>query len=95
VSTNNSCLTKRNNGFTVTPIKDNQFLVECDYKALKIIGENEYSITYISIEDGPVLHIGRDFLGMGLITGLEVIETESEGYLIIKVITRNIEDNND
>lgn len=82
-----NCLAKRNTGFAVTPIKDNQFLVESNYKSIKVIGENEYSITYIDIKDGPVFHIGRDFLGMGTITRLETIETNNNGYIIIKVTT--------
>lgn len=96
MSRSNNCLAKRNNSFTVTSIKDNQFLVESNYKSIKIIGENEYSITYIDIEDGPILHIGKDFLGMGRIIGLEIINTETEDYIIVKVITKiNAEDEND
>ena len=91
MSKNSSCIAKRNNGFTVTSIKEDQFLVESNYKSLRIIGENEYSITYIDIEDGPVLHIGKDFLGMGNIAYLEIIDTEKEDYIIIKVITKTEE----
>lgn len=84
---NTNCITKKSNGFTVTPIKENQFLIESNYKLLKIIGENEYSITYIDIEDGPILHLGKDFLGMGNISYLEIIDTEETNYIIIKVTT--------
>jgi hypothetical protein len=90
VSKNNDYITyKKNNRFTVTPIKEDQFLVESNYKSLKIIAENEYSITYIDIEDGPILHIGKDFLGMGNISSLEIISTEEENYIIIKVTTNS------
>lgn len=88
MSKNSSCINpKKNNRFTVTPIKEDQFLVESNYKSLRIIGEHEYSITYIDIEDGPILHIGKDFLGMGNISSLEIIDTEEENYIIIKVTT--------
>lgn len=87
MSKNGNCINQKNNGFTVTPIKEDQFLVESNYKSLRIIGENEYSITSIDIEDGPILHIGKDFLGMGNISSLEIIDTEEENYIIIKVTT--------
>lgn len=89
VSKNISCLNHKNNSFTVTPIKEDQFLVESNYQSLKVIGENEYSITFIEIDDGPILHIGKDFLGMGNIIGLEIIDTETSDYIIVKVITKN------
>lgn len=95
MSSYNNCLTKRINGFTVSPIKENQYLIECNYESLKIIGESEYSITYIEIQNGPILHIGRDFLGMGKIIGLETIDTEKNNYIIIKVITNILEERND
>ena len=86
---NDHIISKKNNRLTVTPIKEDQFLVELNYKSLKIIAENEYSITYIDIEDGPILHIGKDFLGMGNISNLEIISTEEENYIIIKVTTNS------
>lgn len=89
VSKESGCLSQKNNSFTVTSIKEDQFLVESNYKSLKVIGENEYSITFIEIDDGPILHIGKDFLGMGSIVGLEIIDTEKSDYIIIKVITKN------
>lgn len=74
--------------FTITQINSNQFLIEGEYKTIKIIGENEYSLTYMEIEDGPLLHIGKDFLGMGIIQRLEIIDSEKDNYIIIKVLTQ-------
>lgn len=89
VSKQTDCLTKKNSGFTVTTIKEDQFLIESNYTSLKITGENEYSITYIEIDGGPILHIGKDFLGMGTITRFEIIDTDIPNYIIIKVIVYN------
>ena len=89
MSKESGCLSPKNKSFTVTPIKEDQFLVESNYKSLKVIGENEYSITFIEVDHGPILHIGKDFLGMGSIVGLEIIDTERSDYIIIKVITKN------
>lgn len=74
----------RNKGLTFTQINDNQFLVEC-YSHARISGENEYSISYIDLESGPLIHIGKDFLGRGIVKNIEIIETDDTDTLIIKV----------
>ena len=74
-----------NKQITVTQIKDNQFLVEGEYDTMKMVGENEYCIMYIDIEDGPFLHVGKDFLGMGTILRLEPIDSSKDNYMMIKV----------
>jgi hypothetical protein len=76
---------QNNKQITVTQIKDNQFLVEGRYDTMKMVGENEYCISYIDIEDGPFLHVGKDFLGMGTILRLEPIDSSRDNYMIIKV----------
>lgn len=74
-----------NKKITVTQIKDNQFLVEGQYDTIKMAGENEYCISYIDIEDGPFLHVGKDFLGMGTILRLEPIDSSRDDYIMVKV----------
>lgn len=40
MSKESGCLNQKNNSFTVTSIREDQFLVESNYKSLKVIGEN-------------------------------------------------------
>lgn len=74
----------RNKGLTFTQINDTQFLVECSSYA-RISGEHEYSITCVDLDSGPLIHIGRDFLGRGIVKNIEIIETDNIDTLIIKV----------
>lgn len=86
---------KTNQRLTVTQIKDDQFLVETEYNNIRIGGESEYYITYISIDNGPSFHLGKDFLGTGIISRLEIIEPDNtDNYIIIKIITQE-ENTND
>lgn len=70
---------------TVTQISDNQFLIEGESNKLRVGGESEYAISYIDLHGGPFLHLGCDFLGRGKIKDLEIIDSETLDYAIIKV----------
>lgn len=77
---------------TVTQIDDNQFLIESFDEKIRIGGENEYAISYIDFNGGPLVHIGREFLGRGYINNIEIIDTDNKDYLMAKITlskTRN------
>lgn len=70
---------------TVTQIECDQYLIESFDDKIRIGGENEYAISYIDFNGGPLVHIGREFLGRGYVKGIEIIETDSNDYLIAKI----------
>lgn len=79
---------KDNQKLTVTQVKEDEFIVETKYDNLKIGGESDFSITYIRIDSGPFLHLGKDFLGMGIISRLDLIESDEQSdYAMIKITT--------
>jgi len=71
--------------FILTQINERQFLVEGIPNHTRLGGENELSITYVDFDGGPMVHIGRDFLGRGRVVGIEIIDTENPNYLITKI----------
>lgn len=73
------------NKFLLTQIQDNQFLIETYSDKVKIVGENEYSISYVDIHNGPLIHINKDFLGRGIVSQIEIIEPNNNEFLMIKV----------
>jgi len=73
------------NKISFCQINDHQFLIEGHITKTKIGGESEYAISYIDIANGPYLHIGRDFLGRGKIQTIQIVDTESYDYIMIKV----------
>ena len=75
----------RSKKLTFTQINDNQFLLECLAGNTRISGEHEYAITYIDLESGPLIHIGKDFLGRGIVSSIEIIETDILDSLIVKI----------
>jgi hypothetical protein len=76
--------------FIITQINENQFLVEGIANHTRLGGENEHAISYVDFDGGPMVHIGRDFLGRGRVVGIEIIDTDNPDYLITK-ITLNAE----
>ena len=70
---------------TLTQINDNQFLIEGQSEKTRIVGETEYSISFVDFDNGPLLHIGKDFLGMGTTKYIEIIDSENPNHIIIKV----------
>lgn len=74
-----------------TQINDNQFLVEGNSNKTKIGGESEYAISYIDFDNGPLIHVGNEFLGRGKILGIDLIDTDRPDYIIVKVTIENKE----
>lgn len=73
------------NKFLLTQIHENQFLIETNSDKVKIAGENEYAITYVDIDNGPLIHVHRDFLGRGIVSQIEIVEPNNNEFLMIKV----------
>lgn len=73
------------NKLIFSQIKDNQFLIESRDTTIKIGGENEYAISYIDFDGGPLIHLGTDFLGRGKVSHIEIIDTENSKYLMCKI----------
>ncbi|NBU33526.1 hypothetical protein EBS40_02760 [bacterium] len=76
---------KKDKQLILTQITDNQFLIEGEFNKVKIGGENEYSISYMDFECGPFIHIGKDFLGRGRVTNIDLIDQDNPNYIIVKV----------
>lgn len=74
-----------------TQINDSQFLVEGDGNKTKIGGESEYAISYVDFDNGPLIHVGNEFLGRGKILGIDLIDTDRSDYIIVKVTIENKE----
>jgi hypothetical protein len=73
------------NKLIFSQIKDNQFLIESRDANIRIGGENEYAISYIDFDGGPLIHLGTDFLGRGKVGHIEIIDTENSQYLMCKI----------
>ena len=74
-----------------TQINDSQFLVEGDGNKTKIGGESEYAISDVDFDNGPLIHVGNEFLGRGKILGIDLIDTDRSDYIIVKVTIENKE----
>lgn len=70
---------------TVTQITENEYIIEGEVNSAKFICEVDPVINYVDIDGGPILHIGKDFFGKGKIIDIQNIESNQEGYIIIKV----------
>lgn len=80
---------KKAQQLTFTQINIDQFLIEGIANKIKIGGENEYAITYLDFENGPLIHLGHNFLGRGQITNIELIEPDNIDYIIAKITITN------
>lgn len=87
MSSTHSC--KRGNQLTFTQIHNNQFLIEGSSDNIKIVGENEYSISCIDFENGPLIHIGHKFLGRGSVVGIELIDSVDPENIMVKITLEN------
>jgi hypothetical protein len=83
---------RSSNKITVTQIDDNQFIIESFDEKIRIGGEDEYAISYLDFNGGPLIHIGREFLGRGYINNIEILDTENKNYLLAKITLANTKD---
>lgn len=70
---------------TVTQIDRNSYLIEGETDFARFGCEVDPLITYVDIDGGPFLHVGKDFFGKGMITSIQNIDSGRNGYIIIKV----------
>lgn len=91
------CLqSKEKNTRTITQINDNEYLIEGKSDWARFGFEiDEHSLTFASLENGPFLHVGDNFLGKGNIVCIQNIETEKEGYITLKVTISQKRNTND
>lgn len=73
------------NKFLLTQVQDHQYIIESHSDKIKIVGENEYSVSCIDIDNGPLIHLGKDFLGRGVVGSIELIDTNNSELFMVKV----------
>lgn len=70
----------------ITQIAENEFLIEGYSQYARLKFENDHSIlTSVEFSNGPLLHIGDNFLGHGKIYEINLIENDEENYMIFKI----------
>jgi hypothetical protein len=65
---------KRKNSFIITQIYHSQYLVEGDLE-VKIGCVTDPIIDYANIINGPFIQLGKDFLGKGSVSNIEIISS--------------------
>lgn len=76
----------------ITQINDSQFLIEGNADKTKIGGESEYAISYIDFDNGPLIHVGNDFLGRGRVVSVDLVDTNKPNYIIVKVSLEEVKE---
>lgn len=74
---------KRKKSITITQIDSNQYILEGDLE-LRIGCTIDPIIDYANISNGPFIQIGKDFLGKGSVSNIEIISS-SINNIIMKV----------
>lgn len=69
----------------ITQINDSEFLVESNAAARFGFEIDESVLTFANIQNGPIIHSNKDFLGKGLVTKIIKLDDDEEGNLILKV----------
>lgn len=77
------------NKTVITQVKDNEFFVETDSDARLGFEIDPYVLNFIDIENGPMIHVNKDFLGKGLVTQILRLDSSEQNNLIIKVTIDN------
>ena len=73
--------TRRKNTFVITSINSCEYLVEGDFD-IKLGCVIDPIITYANIINGPFIQIGKDFLGKGLVSNIDIIENTKENISV-------------
>ena len=79
------CLRSKNKRI-ITQIGEHEYLVEGESDWAKFGCQSDISIiTSANLDGGPFLLVGDSFLGKGRISAIQNIDSERDGYIIIKV----------
>lgn len=74
---------KRKNSITITQIDSNQYILEGDLE-IRIGCVVDPIINYANITNGPFIQLGKDFLGKGSVSNIEIISSSIKN-IILKV----------
>lgn len=74
---------RRKNSIIITQINISEYLIEGNFD-LKLGCVVDPIIAYANIINGPFIHIGKDFLGKGLVSNIDIVENTKDN-IIIKV----------
>ena len=77
---------KEKNKRIITQISENEYLVEGESDWVRFGCQSDISvITSANLDGGPFLLVGDSFLGKGKISAIQNIDSDRNGYIIIKV----------
>jgi hypothetical protein len=77
---------KEKNKRIITQISENEYLVEGESDWVRFGCQSDISvITSANLDGGPFLLVGDSFLGKGKISAIQNIDSDRDGYIIIKV----------
>lgn len=85
---------KGKNTRVITQIAENEYLVEGEADWARFGCQFDPSvITSANLDGGPFLIVGDSFLGKGKIATIQNLETEKDGYFILKVSLHQTKEN--
>lgn len=78
--------------YIITQISENEFLLE-GYNNNIILKSENYDLNLISakLSSGLMIHIGDNFLGYGKINEINLIDSEKDDYIMLKLKVNNNE----
>jgi hypothetical protein len=74
---------RRKNTFIITSINSCEYLIEGNFD-IKLGCVTDPIIAYANIINGPFIQLGKDFLGKGLVSNIDIIDNTKDN-IIIKV----------
>lgn len=72
---------RRKNSVIITQINHCEYLIEGNFD-VKIGCVTDPIITYANIINGPLVTIGKDFLGKGLVSNIDIIENTKDNIIL-------------
>jgi hypothetical protein len=77
---------KKKNQRIITQIGEYEYLIEGESDWARFGCQSDMSVvTSANLDGGPFLIVGDSFLGKGRISHIQNIESDKDGYIIIKV----------
>jgi len=74
---------RRKNSVIITQINNTEYLIEGNFD-IKLGCVVDPVIVYANIINGPFIHVGKDFLGKGSVSNIDIIEN-TKNNIIIKI----------